>query len=188
MTVTLKTGKIHESGACSPYLDIAMKLQHLALLAAAALIAVGVFVFTSKPVAPDIPFTTLQGEQTGTAALRGKVVLVNFWATTCTTCIAEMPMLVETYNKFAERGLETVAVAMDYDPESQVRAYAEKNALPFKVVLDGNGAAANDFGGVRLTPTTFLIARQGRIVRKYLGAPDFNVLHALLEELLAEPA
>jgi peroxiredoxin len=131
--------------------------------------------------------TTLTGEQLDTATLRGKVVLVNFWATTCTACVAEMPALIQTHQKFAARGLETVAVAMDYDPPVQVRAFAQKNQLPFTVALDTDGSAARDFAGVRMTPTTFLIDRHGRIERKYLGAPDFTALHALLETLVAEP-
>ncbi|MDR2261343.1 MAG: TlpA family protein disulfide reductase [Azoarcus sp.] len=165
-----------------------MKLRFLAVLAAAALAVAGLFVYTSKPLAPSVAFTTLQGERIDTVALRGKVVLVNFWATTCATCVAEMPMLIETHKKFAARGLETVAVAMDYDPEVQVRAYAERNALPFRVALDADGAAARGFEGVRLTPTTFLIDRRGYIVHKYLGAPDFGALHELLEKLVEEPA
>jgi peroxiredoxin len=164
-----------------------MNLRILAVLAIAAFIVAGIFVYNEKPLAPEVSFTTLQGEQLDTAALRGKVVLVNFWATTCSTCIAEMPDLVKTYEKFAARGLEIVAVAMDYDPEAQVRAYADKAALPFKVALDTNGMAALGFKDVRMTPTTFLIDRQGRIVHQYLGAPDFPVLHTLLETLLAKP-
>ncbi|WP_374262468.1 TlpA disulfide reductase family protein [Zoogloea sp.] len=133
-------------------------------------------------------FTTLDGQTTPLSALRGKVVLVNFWATTCTTCVAEMPQLVDTYTKFAPKGFETVAVAMNYDPPEYVRNYAARNALPFKVALDSDGTAAKGFEEVRLTPTTFLLDKQGRIVQKYLGAPDFPKLHALLEKLLAEPA
>ncbi|MCL2160280.1 MAG: TlpA family protein disulfide reductase [Betaproteobacteria bacterium] len=165
-----------------------MKPRILAVLVAAALIVAGVFVYFEKPLAPDVRFTTLQGERFDTAALRGKVVLVNFWATTCTTCIEKMPDLIRTHEKFAMRGLETIAVAMDYDPEEQVRAYTEKARLPFKVALDADGKAALGFNGVRMTPTTFLIDRRGRIVREYLGKPDFDELHARLEKLLAETA
>lgn len=163
-----------------------MKIRLIAAFAVAALVAAGVFVLNVKPLAPNVGLTTLQGERFEMAALRGKVVLVNFWATTCTSCIAEMPKLAETHDRFAARGLETVAVAMRYDPAPQVRAYVEKNALPFRVALDTAGEAAQGFGGVRLTPTTFLIDRRGRIVHKYLGEPDFDALRALLEELVAE--
>ncbi|MDR1064460.1 MAG: TlpA family protein disulfide reductase [Azoarcus sp.] len=167
---------------------LAMKIRIFAVLAVVALAVTGFFIHGAKPLAPEVGFTTLKGERINTAALRGKVVLVNFWATSCATCIAEMPRLVETHDKFVARGLETVAVAMSYDPEAQVRAYVDRSALPFKVALDSGEAVARGFGGVRLTPTTFLIDRQGRIVHKYLGEPDFPVLHALLEKLLAEAA
>ncbi|MDR2092009.1 MAG: TlpA family protein disulfide reductase [Azoarcus sp.] len=165
-----------------------MKIRILALLVVVVLAVGGFFVHAARPPMPALDLTTLQGERVDTAALRGKVVLINFWATSCSTCVAEMPKLVETHNKFAARGLETLAMAMSYDPEAQVRAYVEKNALPFKVALDSGDAVARGFGGVRLTPTTFLIDRQGRIVHKYLGEPDFPTLHALLEKLLAEAA
>jgi len=165
-----------------------MKIRILSALAVVFLVAVGVFVYNDKPPAPGVAFTTLHGERLDTASLRGKVVLVNFWATTCSTCIAELPKLIATHEKFKARGLETLAVAMDYDPPEQVRAFVEKNALPFIVVPDARGEAAQAFGGVRLTPTTFLIDRQGRIQKKYLGEPDFDELNALLEELIGKAA
>jgi peroxiredoxin len=133
-----------------------------------------------------VAFTTLQGETFRTADLRGQVVLVNFWATTCTTCIKEMPALVETHQKFATRGYRTIAVAMDYDPPAQVKAYVERTGLPFTIALDARGDVARAFEGVRLTPTTYLIDKRGQIVQKYLGEPDFDKLHALLERLLNE--
>ena len=142
----------------------------------------------SQPAAPDVSFTTLDGQTSRLSALRGKVVLVNFWATTCTTCVAEMPEIVDTYRKFAPKGFETIAVAMSYDPPEYVRNYAQKNGLPFTVALDTSGEAAKSFEDVRLTPTTFLLDKHGRVVQKYLGAPDFPKLHALLDKLLAEPA
>lgn len=156
------------------------------LLAAVFLLAV--LNACSKPLAPDVGYTTLDGQAARLSALRGKVVLVNFWATTCTTCVAEMPALVDTYKRFSAQGFETVAIAMNYDPADYVRNYASKNGLPFTVGLDTSGDAAKGFEEVRLTPTTFLIDRKGRIVQKFLGAPDFPKLHADIEKLLAESA
>lgn len=163
-----------------------MKLKLMAAVAVVALALAGVFVFTQKPAAPDVAFAPLQGQTFRTAELRGKVVLVNFWATTCTTCIKEMPGLQQTHEKFKARGFETVAVAMDYDPPAQVAAYVERSALPFTFVLDRDGGIARAFEGVRLTPTTYLIDKRGRIVQKILGEPDFTKLHALIDQLLAE--
>ena len=156
------------------------------LLAAVFLLAV--LNACSKSVAPDAAYTTLDGQTARLSALRGKVVLVNFWATTCTTCVAEMPALADTYKRFSAQGFETVAIAMSYDPADYVRNYASKNGLPFTVCLDTTGDAARGFEEVRLTPTSFLIDRKGRIVQKFLGAPDFPKLHADIEKLLAESA
>nr|WP_246316384.1 TlpA disulfide reductase family protein [Tepidicella baoligensis] len=141
---------------------------------------------SSRNQAPDSHFVLLDGSTMTTADLRGKVTLVNFWATTCVSCVKEMPALVETYNKFQHRGFETIAVAMSYDPPDWVANFAATRQLPFKVALDNTGAIARDWGDVRLTPTTYLVDRQGRIVKRYLGEPNFNALHQLLDKLLAE--
>jgi peroxiredoxin len=165
------------------------------IIAAVAAAAVGLAAFLAlgraapapaRVLAPDVSFSTLQGERFSTAALRGRVVLVNFWATSCVTCVREMPKLVETYRKHRDRGFETVAVAMRYDPPNYVIHYAETNALPFKVALDPMGDIARQFGDVRLTPTTFVIDRRGMIVKRYVGEPDFAELDALIEAKLAE--
>ena len=133
--------------------------------------ALGSCAFTADEKAPEVRFATLGGEQFSTSDLRGKVVLVNFWATSCEVCIHEMPMLVETYRKFAPRGYEMVAVAMSYDHPNLVADYAQKNRLPFKVALDVEGAIAKQWGNVRVTPTTFVVDRRGRIVKQFVGEP-----------------
>ena len=140
-----------------------------------------------RPAAP-FALTSYDGADVELRDLRGKVVVVNFWSTSCVTCVEEMPKMVRTYNKYRDRGLETVAVAMSYDPPNYVLAYAEKNRLPFKVALDATGSAAKSFGNIEATPTTFVIDRRGKIVARYLGEPDFAKLHALLESKLDEPA
>jgi peroxiredoxin len=165
-----------------------MKLKIVVAIAVVALTAASLFVFTYKPAAPDVAFSPLQGQSFRTADLRGKVVLVNFWATTCTSCVKEMPALKATQEKFQGRGYQTVAVAMDYDPPARVSAFVARNALPFTFVLDRDGSIARGFEGVRLTPTSYILNRRGEIVHKILGEPDFDKLHAVLDKLLAEPA
>jgi peroxiredoxin len=127
----------------------------------------------------------LDGSQTSTSQLRGKVTLVNFWATSCTTCVAEMPQIISTYQQYQSRGFETLAVAMSYDPPSYVVNFAQTRKLPFKVALDNTGAAAKAWGDIQLTPTTFLLDKQGTIVKRYVGTPDFKELNALIDKLLA---
>ena len=135
--------------------------------------------------APEVTYTSLSGEKITSQSLRGKVVMVNFWATSCATCIKEMPDMVKTYNKFQGRGLEFVAVAMSYDPPNYVLNYARTRSLPFKVALDSDGSVAKAFGDIKLTPTTFVIDKQGNIVKRYVGEPDFAELHELLDKALA---
>lgn len=168
-----------------------MGMKHwLAGVAVAAFAAVGAYVYldTGRAAAPESTFVLLDGSSQTTADLRGKVTLVNFWATSCTTCIKEMPALIETHHKYAPQGYETLAVAMDYDPPGFVSAYALKTNLPFKVAHDADGSVAKAFGDIRLTPTTFLVDKQGNIVKRYLGEPDFAALHAEIEALLKAPA
>ncbi len=151
-------------------------------------IAIGAFfMITHTSRAPEVRFMTLAGESIMASQLRGKVVLVNFWATSCSVCLREMPQLIATHRRFANQGLETIAVAMEYDPPNRVKAYADSKALPFKVALDANGLVARGFDDVRATPTTYLIDRRGEIVHRYLGEPDFAALHAQLARLLAQP-
>lgn len=138
-----------------------------------------------KESAPPVSFRMIDGQQVSTQDLRGKVVLVNFWATSCSTCIQEMPEMVQTYNKYRERGLEFVAVAMSYDPPNYVLNFAQTRELPFKVALDTDGSVAQSFGDVKLTPTTFLIDKDGNIIKRYVGTPEFNALHQLIEKSLA---
>ncbi len=164
-------------------------LATVAMLAAAA--AAGWLAFghsaTHEP-APQVSYTLLDGQKLSTDTLKGQVVLVNFWATSCTTCVAEMPELMATHEKYKARGYQTVAVAMAYDPPAYVANFAQTRKLPFGVAIDNTGAIAKGFGDIKLTPTTFLINKRGEIVKRYVGAPDFQALHSLVEKLLAEKA
>lgn len=140
----------------------------------------------TRDQAPNSTFVLLDGAKISTTDLKGKVTLVNFWATTCVSCVKEMPALASTYNKYKDRGFETVAVAMSYDPPAWVLNFAQTRQLPFKVALDNTGEIAQSWGEVKLTPTTYLLDRQGRIVKRYVGEPDFTALHTLIEKLLAK--
>ncbi|MDO9089243.1 MAG: TlpA disulfide reductase family protein [Burkholderiaceae bacterium] len=136
--------------------------------------------------APQSSFTLLDGSSRTTADLKGKVALINFWATSCTTCVAEMPMLVSTYEKFRSRGYETIAVAMSYDPPAYVVNFAQTRKLPFPVAIDNTGTVAKAWGDVNVTPTTFLVNKRGEIVKRFVGKPDFAELHQLIDRLLSE--
>ena len=166
-----------------------MAIKHWAAgVAVAAFAAVGAYVYldTGRSAAPESTFVLLNGTIQTTADLRGKVTLVNFWATSCTTCVAEMPELVSTYEKYKGQGYDTIAVAMSYDPPQYALNFAQSRRLPFKVALDNTGAIARDWGDIKITPTTYVVNKRGQIVKSYVGAPDFTELHRLIEKLLAE--
>ncbi len=158
----------------------------MAALALAVCLAVGLSACSGSQAAPESTFVLLDGSKTSTADFKGKVTLVNFWATSCVTCVAEMPQLIATHQKYATQGYDTVAVAMSYDPPSYVVNYTETRQLPFKVAIDNTGAVAKAWGDVKLTPTTYLLNKRGEIVKRYVGEPDFAALHQLIEKLLAE--
>ncbi|MEX2197816.1 MAG: TlpA disulfide reductase family protein [Burkholderiales bacterium] len=156
----------------------------ISLVAVVAIAAGATFAGWQRAPAPQARFIALAGGNFSTADLQGKVVLVNFWATTCVTCVAEMPKMVETWRRFAPRGYEMVAVAMSYDHPNAVAEFAQRRALPFRVALDTGGAVARAFGNVNVTPTTYLLDRRGRVVATYVGEPDWQDLYARLDRAL----
>lgn len=156
------------------------------MVLASVLLLLGLAGCGNTQQAPETTFVLLDGSRQSTADFRGKVVLVNFWATSCTTCVAEMPELTATYDKFKDQGYEIVAVAMSYDPPSYVVNFTETRKLPFKVAIDNTGAVAKAWGDVQLTPTTYLVNKRGEIVKRFVGAPDFPALEQLIASLLTE--
>ena len=142
---------------------------------------IGWRVTAAPDLAPEVTYGLIDGTKLTTTGLKGKVVLVNFWATSCVTCVAEMPQLAQTHQKFAARGFETIAVAMSYDRADYVLNFVKTRALPFKVALDVDGNVAEKFNKVKVTPTSLLIDAKGRILRRWVGEPDFAALHGLIE-------
>jgi len=141
---------------------------------------------SARQAMPGFDYTRLDGTKASSAELRGKVVLVEFWATSCPICVAEMPQVIAAHRRFRARGFETLAVAMNYDAPANVADFAETRQLPFPVVIDNTGAIAARFPGIEGTPTRFVVDRQGAIVKRYVGKTDFAELDALIERLLAQ--
>lgn len=168
-----------------------MTADHKIALLGAGLVAlvvtVAVIAGLKRPVTvPEVSFIGLKGEQTTLSSLRGKVVLVNFWATTCAICLREMPRIAETHEKYRARGFDTIAVAMSYDRPDWVFEYAERTKPPFAIALDLQGRVERAFGGVRGTPTSFLLDKKGRIVWRVEGEPDFGELGRRIEREIGE--
>src|SRR5690606_31128159 len=164
----------------------AMKKPILGLVAVAAIAIAALWQFQgSAQAAPDVAFTDLNGHTVTTSDLRGKVVLVKFWATSCTTCIAQMPDAIKNYEALAPKGFDTIAVAMQYDPPNYVLNYAQTRKLPFTVAIDAQGDIAKTFGDVQLTPTAFLIDKEGHIIKRYVGNYDKDAFLSTVNKALA---
>lgn len=140
---------------------------------------------TAPEDAPATEFALLDGGSVHTAQLQGSVALVNFWATSCTTCVAEMPQFIRLFQTFQTGGLRMLAVAMQYDHPDYVAEFVRTRQLPFQIALDTRGEGARLWGNIQATPTTFLLDRQSQIVQRIVGAPDFAELHTRIQRLLA---
>lgn len=138
----------------------------------------------AEVVAPALTFTSIDGQKLRLSELRGKVVLVTFWATTCAICLVEQPELVQTYRRYRPRGLEVVAVAMPYDRLDLIRQHIAKYPMPFPVVWDKDGDIGRQFRDIPGTPTTFIVDKKGHLVSKTVGAIDFAKLRSFLDATL----
>ena len=164
-----------------------MLVRNFILLGLAVAIAAVLWLSeASISTVPEVELTTIEGEKLALGALRGKVLLVNFWATDCAVCVKEMAPMAETYRKYRAKGFEALFIAMPHDRPDHVLHFTRRNALPFKVALDVQGEINQAFGSVRMTPTTFIADKNGRIVKRIVGEPDFGRLAELIERKLAE--
>lgn len=140
-----------------------------------AVVLGGYLLYSSQEQLPtQTPMTTLDGQQIKLSDYQGKVVLVNFWATSCTGCMQEMPELKKLQLKYGAERFQTIAIAMSYDNIEYIKNYKNKENIPFKIVYDADGKIAQNFGKITLTPTSFLIDKNGKLLRKYIGIPNYS--------------
>lgn len=158
------------------------KYRQFALLLLLLIAAIGCS--QTITTAPDVTFTTISGQKIALKDLRGKPVIVTFWATDCPACIQEIPSLIELYNQYHTSGLEMIAIAMYYDPPNHVVDMTQAKQLPYPVALDLDSTHANAFGGVMLIPSTFVIAPDGSVVKKETGLFDMATMKSTIESLL----
>ncbi len=130
---------------------------------------------------PDITVKTAQGQSINLSKPM-KPILVNFWATSCPGCIKEMPELAKMKLALGER-FELVAISMSYDPITQVQSFIENNPYPFVFKMDTDGVIAKAFGNILLTPTSFLIAPNGKIVYRKVGEVDFDLVAERIKQM-----
>jgi len=153
-------------------------------LAIVLLVLMIVWQVQQKPSAPNVKFQSLQQQTVALKDLRGKMVMVNFWATTCPGCVAEMPKLVETWQQYHQQGFEVIAIAMQYDDLKQIQNFVQQKQLPFIVTHDADGSLSQAFGNITVTPTAFVLDAQGHIINKTIGDFNFAKLHESLKQQL----
>ncbi|WP_233279530.1 TlpA disulfide reductase family protein [Acidihalobacter yilgarnensis] len=164
-----------------------MKTRDFAIgLAALVLIALAGWLWLAPAgnTAPNVRMTLLDGKTIDLHALRGHPVLINFWATSCPGCVAEIPHLAQLYNKLSPQGFEIIGVAMSYDVPSQVRTMQRDRHIPYPITIDRTDAISKAFGTIRLTPTSFLIDPQGRVVYQKIGNVNIDKLAARVKRML----
>jgi cytochrome c biogenesis protein CcmG, thiol:disulfide interchange protein DsbE len=132
---------------------------------------------------PQFSVTDLNGNVVSSQSLRGKIVLVDFWATWCVPCESEIPHLVEWQKQHAADGLQVVGISMD-DTSAPVKAYVAKHGMPYPVAMADDRTIAA-FGGVLGLPANILIARDGHVIAKHVGVTDINQLQKEVEQALA---
>lgn len=166
-----------------------MRKEWLAGALALLVVAAVGYVWMAPPAreaAPNVSLPLLDGASAELAAYQGRPVMVVFWATSCPTCIDEMPQIVELYEALGQDGLKVLGVAMDYDPVDRVRALVERKQLPYTIVLDEGGHIARAFNNVRVTPTTVLIDPEGGVVWQRIGHLNFPAIREQVSAMLSE--
>jgi cytochrome c biogenesis protein CcmG/thiol:disulfide interchange protein DsbE len=142
--------------------------------------------FASNPqVAPAFLATDLDGETISTADWKGKVVLLNFWATWCPPCRAEIPMLIQLKDLYKDR-LVVVGVSLDDDPVEDVKKFAASNRFNYPVIM-ATRELITEYGGVPALPTTFVINPDGKVVQKHIGLYRSSVYEGEIRALLGLP-
>ncbi|HEX4783708.1 MAG TPA: TlpA disulfide reductase family protein [Candidatus Sulfotelmatobacter sp.] len=140
---------------------------------------------TAKQPAPDFTLPQLDGQDLRLSSFRGKVVLLDFWASWCEPCRVETPHLIELQEKYGDRGLQIIGVSMDDSPDP-ARAFVQQFHMNYPVVM-GNAKTGELYGGVLGLPIAFLIDRDGRIYSKHIGATEPEVFEKDIASLLPKP-
>ena len=122
----------------------------------------------STTKAPNFSLKTSSGKTIVLSKLRGKVVVVNFWATWCGPCRAEIPGFVDVYEKYKSKGLEIVGISLDEGGWHDVKPFVKEYNISYPVVL-GNNRVARDYGNIDAIPTTFIVDKHGNIVSRHIG-------------------
>src|SRR5215470_15825196 len=134
--------------------------------------------------APELGLEDTAGKQANLKHYRGKLVLLDFWATWCHGCLQEMPWFGEFQRKYGNQGLNVIGVSLDAEGWKVIKPFVAKAAVPYRIVL-GNDSSAQAYG-IGNMPDTFLVDQEGRIAVTYVGTVDKDGLEKNIQKLLAK--
>jgi len=140
---------------------------------------------SASRAAPDFALKDLNGNILRLSDLRGRVVVLNFFATWCGPCRREIPELVRLYEKFRDKGLEIIGVLLDQEGEAVLKPFVRQYRITYPIVL-GTRKVALDYGGIKEIPTTFFIDRNGRISSYFVGLQPSHVIDESVKKLLKQ--
>ena len=144
------------------------------------------FYFTEKAKQlPEVEFNLLDGKKLNLDELKGKTLLLNFWATSCEPCRKEIPELIELNQEFSSKGVKIIGIAMAHDRPDQVVAFKKHYKIPYVIALDINAAIANAFD-VRVIPVTLLVSPRGQIVHRHSGVININDMRKRIAAMLPD--
>jgi peroxiredoxin len=167
-------------------------MKRIAIVIAVALFMFGWIAFRhsarrspTSGLAPDFSLTDLSGRALRLSDHRGKVVILDFWATWCEPCKEEIPLFIQMQNHYAAQGLQVIGISMD-DEDKPVRDFQQQYKMNYPVAR-GTAELAGQYGGVLGLPITFVIDRRGQIAARHIGAVKISVIEAEVQKLLTQP-
>ena len=160
-----------------------MKISTLTAILLVSLIVVVPVVSQELSKAPNFNLKTADGKTVELAKQKAKVVVLNFWATWCGPCKAEIPGFNELYEKYRTKGLEIIGISLDDDGWSAIKPFVENVKVSYPIVL-GDGELAEAYGGIEAIPTTFILDKKGKILNRHLGYLSKDDFEKILKPLL----
>ncbi len=133
--------------------------------------------------APDFALKNLEGEVVRLSDYEGKVVFLNFWATWCPPCRAEIPYFIELVEQYGDDGFEVIGVGLDPRDFAKIPAFVDQQGINYTILYDTQGVSSI-YGGIQSIPTTFVISRDGKVVEQIVGSRPKNVFESYVKKWL----